>query len=111
ISYTLISVSCLEKAGFSFHFSDKSCTICAPRPTRNIIAEIPRRRGSMSDNTVSRELNKMMLFTRSIRTRTVDINELHRIMAHCNHCDLKNSICTGSIVGVELDPTVEPEEC
>ncbi|KIY47580.1 hypothetical protein FISHEDRAFT_17598, partial [Fistulina hepatica ATCC 64428] len=43
--------------------------------------------------------------------RTVNINELHCIMGHVNHRDLKNGIQTGQIIGVNLDPTIEPTQC
>ncbi|KIY46350.1 hypothetical protein FISHEDRAFT_10149, partial [Fistulina hepatica ATCC 64428] len=81
MTYTLISVNRLDKLGFEVHVGDMLYDLARPESAAHV-AE-----------------------------RVVSINELHRIMAHCNHNDLRGMIDRGVVTGVTLDPDSKPEPC
>ena len=84
MAFTLISVSCVDRAGFSLFIKGGICEI---RSTASkIIGRIPQVRGlyRISDTKASSHTTH----TANVAIKQISINELHRRMGHVNHEDL-----------------------
>lgn len=91
MAFTLISVSTLDRAGYAVHIEDANCTIATPKPKRKTIAIFPMVRGLASD--------KITLF------------QLHTLMGHADQNALKHAVKAGTITGIDLDMSSEPQFC
>jgi hypothetical protein len=107
MAFTLISVSCIDRAGFALHIENCICSISTP--TSRIIGRIPLIRG------LYRVPQGPMLPPRShvatLATRLMSITELHQKMGHINHEDLRCMVRDRTVTGIELDPDSKPEFC
>ena len=84
MAFTIMSVSCVDRAGFSLLIKGGFCEIRTA--ASNIIGRIPQIRGlyRVSDTkTPSRPIH-----TANVAEKQISINELHRRMGHVNHDDL-----------------------
>lgn len=101
-----MSVSCVDKAGFSLFIKGGVCVIRSSKS--NIIGRIPLVRGlyhvggilTSSPTPVANSASKLMM-----------ISELHRKMGHINHEDLCRMVKEGMVTGIELDIDSKPEFC
>jgi hypothetical protein len=85
MAFTLISVSCVDRAGFSLSIKGGICEIRTA--TSKIIGRIPQIRGlyRISDTNSP----TCPTHTANIAEKQISINELHRRMGHVNHEDLR----------------------
>ena len=107
MAFTLISVSCVDRAGFSLLIRGGICEI--KTTASNIIGRIPQVRGlyRISDNkSPSRPLH-----TANVADKQISINELHQRMGHVNHEDLRRMVEKGMITGISLDMSSKAEFC
>jgi hypothetical protein len=84
MAFTLISVSCVDCAGFSLLIKGGICKI--KTAASNIIGRIPQIRGlyRISDINSPTRPNH----TANVSEKQISINEFHRQMGHVNHEDL-----------------------
>ena len=80
MAFTLISVSCIDRAGFSLLIKGGFCVIRTP--TLKVIGSIPEHRG------LYRIINNQIPHNANTAVKQISINELHRRMGHINHEDL-----------------------
>ena len=107
MEFTLISVSCVDHAGFSLFIKGGICEI--QTAASNIIGRIPQIRGlyRVSDTkSPSRPLH-----TVNVAEKQISINELHWQMGHVNHEDLRRMVEKGIITGINLDMSSKAEFC
>ena len=105
MAFTLISVSCVDRAGFSLLIKDGTCTIRSP--SSKIIGRIPESRGLYRVFDVQLKVQH----TAYTAVKQISINELHRRMGHVNHEDLRRMVKEQMVVGINLDMTSKPDFC
>jgi hypothetical protein len=106
MAFTLMSVSCVDKAGFSLYIKGGGCIIRSANS--NIIGRIPLVRGL---NRVGGVFNPLPTPVANLASKLMSISELHRKMGHINHDDLRRMVKEGMVKGVELDYNSKPEFC
>lgn len=106
LSFTLISVTRLDKAGYSVEISDGMCSIRKPRPERTVIARIPESAGlyRVAGLALPDSLHANV-------AHPVSISTLHRQYGHISHRALVQMVKLGMIKGVDLDFNSEPSFC
>ena len=97
MAFTLISVSCVTRAGFSLFIKGGTCTIRSP--TSKVIGSIPEIRG------LYRVVNTQIPHTANAAVKQISINELHRRMGHVNHDDLWQMVEKQMVTGINLAVT------
>jgi hypothetical protein len=104
MAFTLMSMSCVDRAGFSLFIKGGACIICSPKS--NIIGRIPEVRGlyRVSDSLVLPHAH-----VASAAVKEISITELHQQMGHVNHEDLRRMVENGMVTGVNLDMMSKPE--
>jgi Reverse transcriptase (RNA-dependent DNA polymerase)/gag-polypeptide of LTR copia-type/GAG-pre-integrase domain len=107
MAFTLISVTRMTNAGFSCTMKGKTCTVT--NPSNKIIGRIPEIRGlyRVTDNTTTKTETESANTTSQLLT----ISQLHRIMGHINHDDLRKMVKEGIVEGINLDMDSKPEFC
>ena len=105
MAFTLISISRLDKAGYSVTFNKVMCTI------RNLnaktIATIPHSNGLyklVGNQSKGPE-------TANAASEKMSINEAHRKLGHIAHSAVRYAISKGLVTGVELDLESKAEFC
>jgi hypothetical protein len=105
MAFTLISVSCIDRAGFSLFIKERNCTIRSP--SSKVIGCIPEIRGLYrvvdSDTKTPHTANAA--------DKKISINELHRRMGHVNHENLRQMVEKGMVTGINLDMSSKPDFC
>jgi hypothetical protein len=109
MAYTLISVSQMDQKGHSVHIEDKTCTISTPKPSSRIIGRIPLLRGLYRVD-IDQPMGPSNLIA-NVASNLVTISQLHRLMGHINHDDLRKMVRDGHVTGIELDMNSKPEFC
>lgn len=99
--FTLISVSRLNKAGFSLHVKNGLCKILSP--TRRVITQIPETHGLYHVEN----RNEHALSAKA----QVTLTELHQLMGHISPQISKQPVHNGVIEGIDLDMTSEAKFC
>ena len=102
MAFTLISVSCVDRAGFSLFIKGGNCIIRSP--TSKIIGTIPENRGLYRIADTSAH-------TANVAVKQISINELHRRMGHVNHEDLRQMVEKRMVTGINLDMSSKPDFC
>src|ERR1700678_160214 len=102
MAFTLISVSCVTRAGFSLFIKGGNCVICSP--TSKIVGTIPEIRGLYRIANTS-------VHTANVAIKQISINELHRRMGHVNHDDLRQMVEKQMVTGINLDMSSKPDFC
>lgn len=107
MAFNLISVTRMTKSGFSCTMKGKTCTITSP--SNKIIGRIPEIRGLYRVT----DTPSIMTNTQTVNTasQTITINQLHCIMGHINHDDLRKMVKEGIVEGIDLDMDSKPEFC
>jgi gag-polypeptide of LTR copia-type/GAG-pre-integrase domain len=106
MAFTLMSVSCVDQAGYSLFIKGGTCIICSPKS--NIIGRIPEVRGLYH---VSDSLALPRAHVASAAVKQISISELHQQMGHINHEDLRQMVEKGMVTGINLDLMSKPEFC
>ena len=109
MAFTLISVSCIDNAGFAIHVEDSMCKISTPKPKPRVIGQIPLLRGLYRVPHISP--SPPLYHQAALATRLMTITELHQKMGHVNHDDLRRMVKEGMVNGIELDLDSKPEFC
>ena len=106
MAFTLISISRLDKAGFSATFHKGMCTI--KNLSNQTVATIPHTNG----------LYKIVATSPSNKAETANtvsgkmsISEAHRKLGHISYSAIKHMISNGFITGIELDSNSKPDFC
>ena len=106
LAFTLISISRLDRAGYSATFCKGMCTI--ENPNSWTVTTIPHSDG----------LYKIAALKPSSKLETVNtvsgkmsISEAHRKLGHLAYSTVKFAITKGFITGIELDNDSEPKLC
>jgi hypothetical protein len=106
MAFTLISISRLDKAGFSVTFHKGMCTIINPKGWT--IATIPHSEGLY-------KVVAMMQFKKSKManavTRKMSMTDAHKKLSHISCSSLKYAIANGLIDGIDVDITSKPDFC
>jgi GAG-pre-integrase domain len=105
MAFTLISISRLDKAGFTIMFNKGMCTI--KNPKAQTVATIPHIDGLYK--LVVKHPNKVK--TMNTASGKIPINEAHRKLGHIVHSAVKHAISKGFITGIELDNDLKPDFC
>ena len=106
MAFTLISISKLDKAGYSVTFSKGICTIQDPKC--KMIATIPHSDG-LYKITAQGPLKEGQ--TANIVSEKMSISEAHREIGHVAHSAIKHAIANGLITGINLDMTSKLDFC
>ena len=107
MAFTLISISRLDKAGFSVTFKKGMCTITDPKS--KIIGTVPNTDGLYKIASAGNQPNKAE--SANVASGKMSINEAHRKLGHISHTAIKHAISKGFISGITLDPNSQPEFC
>ena len=107
MAFTLISVSCVDRAGFSLVFGGSSCQLKTSKYVT--IGHIPQVRGlyRIFDTTSP----SIPTHTANVAVKQISIDELHVRMGHVNHDDLRRMVEKGMVTGVDLDSSSQPGFC
>ena len=107
MAFTLISVSSIDRAGFSLLIKGGICEIRTS--SSKTTGHIPQVRGlyCVTDTKVSSHPTH----TANLASKELSISELHRRMGHVNHEDLHQMVEKGMVNGVELDMSSKAEFC
>jgi GAG-pre-integrase domain len=106
MAFTLISISQLDKAGFSVLFNKGMCTI---KDTSNkTITTIPNSNGLYKITT-----NKQTTQSQSanVVSGKMMISEAHRKLGHVSYGAIKHAVSKGFINGITIDPDSKPDFC
>ena len=106
MAFTLISVSCIDWAGFSLLIKGGTCVIQSLKS--NVIGCIPLVRGlyRLSDSPTSTHTH-----VASTAIKQILISELHQWMGHMNHEALWHMVDGGMVTRVNLNMSLRPEFC
>src|SRR5271168_1027696 len=106
MAFTLISISRLDKAGYSVTFNKGMCTI--KNKSGRVIATIPHSDGlyrvAVSNAPESEDHS-------NVASEKMSISEAHRKLGHIAHAAVKHAISKGLITGINLDLESKPEFC
>ena len=106
MAFTLISISRLDKAGYSVTFNKGMCTI--KDKTGCVIATIPHSDGLYRVVAPKESGNRDYA---NVASEKMTISEAHRKLGHIAHAAVKHAISNGYITGIELDEDSKPEFC
>ena len=106
MAFTLISISRLNKAGYSIIFTKGMCTM--KNPTSQIIATIPNSDGLYKIASPIATDTKNMA---NIASGKMSLSQAHRKLGHILYSAIKHAISQGFIAGIELDPESKPDFC
>ena len=106
MAFTLISISRLDKAGFSVTFRKGMCTIIDPKG--QTIATIPHSEGlykivAMKQPKKSETVNTVAL--------KMSMTEAHKELGHISCSAIKHAIANGLIDSLDVDITSKPDFC
>jgi hypothetical protein len=96
----------MAHSGFKALMEGNSCKIYSP--SYKLIGQIPEIRGlyRITPLTPSEPAHSV-----NLATKVLTISQLHRLMGHINHDDLRRMVNDGLVTGVELDSHSKPEFC
>ena len=107
MAFTLISVTRMTKAGLSCTMKGKTCTITSP--SNKVIGRVPKIRGlyRVTDTLATKNDTQ----SANSASQTLTISQLHRLMGHINHDDLRTMVKEGIVEGIDLDMDSKPDFC
>ena len=108
MAFTLISVSCVDRAGFFLVIGGGICEIKTSKS--KIIGRIPQVRGLYRVND-SKPSSPHSTHSANLATKEMSINELHKRMGHVNNDDLRRMVEKGMVTGIKLDMSSKPGFC
>ena len=106
MAFTLISISRLDKAGYSVTFNKGMCTI--EDKNGRVIATIPHSDGLYRVVASNEPETKERA---NVASEKMSISEAHRKLGHIAHAAVKHAISKGFITGIDLDLESKPEFC
>jgi hypothetical protein len=105
-AFTLISIGCLDSAGYSATFGDSACTIKSKGG--KVMAILPKAQGLYRAITRSTD---NWVESANLAVEKMSISEAHRKFGHLNYEAIKHMIKSKLVLGVELDSESQPEFC
>ncbi|KAF5375901.1 hypothetical protein D9615_008263 [Tricholomella constricta] len=93
MAFTLISASCLDRAGCSLHIEGGECVIRGPKPEHRIIGRVPEIRGLYRADPSA--VSPPPRLTASLASKGMSISELHHRLGHINHKDIGRQFASG----------------
>ena len=106
MAFTLISISRLDKAGYSVTFNKGMCTI--RNKNGHVIATIPHSDGLYRVVESNGPENKD---SANMASEKMSISEAHRKLGHIAHAAVKHAVTKGLVTGIDLDLESKPEFC
>jgi hypothetical protein len=106
MAFTLISISRLDKAGYSVIFNKGMCTI--KNKSGNVIATIPHSDGLYRIVPPKESGNRSYA---NVASEKMTISEAHRKFGQIAHAAIKHAVSNGFVTGIELDGDSKPEFC
>ena len=106
MAFTLISISRLDKAGYSVIFNKGTCTI--KNKSGCVIATIPHSDGLYHVVAPKESGNRDYA---NLASEKMTIFKAHRKLGHIAHAANKHAILQGYITDIELDADSKPEFC
>ena len=106
MAFTLISISRLDKAGFTVTFSKGMCII--RNSSGKTIATIPNSDGLYKIVAAKRSSQEQ---SANVVSEKMTISEAHNKLGHISHEAIKHAVSKGLITGIELEPGPKPEFC
>ena len=106
MAFMLISISRLDKVGYSVTFNKGMCTIQDPK--RKMIATIPHSDG-LYKITAQGPLKEGQ--TANVVSEKMSISKAHRKLGHVAHSAVGHAIANGLIMGINLDMTLKLDFC
>ena len=106
MAFMLISISRLNKAGYSVTFNKEMCTIQDPKC--KTIATIPHSNG-LYKITAQRPLKEGQ--TTNVVSEKMSISKAHRKLGHVAHSAIKHATADGLIMGINLYMTSKLDFC
>ena len=106
MAFTLISISRLDKAGYSITVKKGMCTIQSPK--HKTIATISHSDGFYRITAQRPSKQNQMA---NMASGKMTISEAHRKLGHVAHSAIRHAIVNGLITGIDLDMTLKPKSC
>ena len=107
MAFTLISVLCIDCAGFTLIIKGGTCKIRTSKI--NVIGHIPQVRGLY--HVLDGGASSQSAHSANITVKQMSINDLHQQMEHVNHEDLHCMVDKGMVTGINLDMPSKPKFC
>ena len=108
MAFTLVSVSCVDRAGFSLIIGGGICEIKTTKS--KVIGRIPQIRGLYRIQD-SKSLSPQSTQSASLAVKQMSIIELHKRMGHVNTDDLRCMVEKGMFTGIKLDTSSKSDFC
>ena len=105
MAFTVISISRLDKAGFSVTFNKGMCTTKDPKS--KTVTTVLHMDGLCK--LVSKQLNKME--SANAASGKMLINKAHKKLGHIAHSAIHHALSNGLVTGIDLDMNSEVEFC
>ena len=111
MAFTLVSVTCLDKAGCSLTIEDGECTIHNPWSYCTVLGLVPCVDNLYRLSSSAIKASDPSKYYANIADGPISINELYCHMGHVNFQILCEMIWKSAVVGVELDSLPESTFC
>ena len=109
IALTLISTTCIIKAGFTIYMEEDWCEIQSPKPACKLVARIPEVNGLYQiDGT---ECAPTVMTPTILKPTCLTLMQLHECMGHIAFSTLQTMISKGMVHGIKVIPSSEKEFC
>lgn len=105
--FTLISVSPIDRAGYSLVFGEGICQFKSAKDI--IIGHVPQIHGLY--HIVDDRPSLQLTIVANVAVKQMSIDELHKQMGHVNHDDLQCMVEKGMVTGIDLDMSSKPRFC
>ena len=108
MAFTLISVSSIDRAGFSLVIKGGICEIRSSKS--KVIGRIPQIQGlyHVFNNNKS---SSQSTHSANVTVKQISISKLHQRMGHVNHEDLRQMVEKGMVTGINVNLTSKPDFC
>ena len=107
MAFTLISIGCLTKGGYSITFAGNTCKIINPQS--RVVGIVPYSAGLY--RLVAALAGEPMTEHASVATTRMTLYEAHRKLGHVSYTSVRNMVRTGMVTGIELDLSSKEEFC
>ena len=107
MAFTLISVSSVDRAGYSLVFGEGICQFKSAKDI--IISRVPQIHGLYRIFDDRPSLQPTIVANFAVKQMSID--ELHKRMGHVNHDDLRHMVEKGMVTGIDLDMSSKPGFC
>jgi hypothetical protein len=106
MAFTLMSVSCIDQAGFSLFIKGGTCIIRSSKS--NVVGRIPLVRGLYR---IGSSFGPSSTPSANSASKLMSISDLHRKLGHINHNDLRKMVKAEMVTGINVNLDSKPEFC